>query len=61
MKDKCNREIKNIRFSITSKCNYNCLYCDKEGYVQQGRELTVDEITKICYILAKILKVKRIK
>ena len=61
MKDKCNREIKHIRFSITSKCNYNCIYCDQEGFIPKTSELTVDEITKLCKILAEILKVTRIK
>jgi cyclic pyranopterin phosphate synthase len=61
LKDKCNREIKHIRFSITSKCNYNCIYCDKEGFIPKTSELTVDEITKVCKILAEILNVTRIK
>ncbi|MFW9866915.1 MAG: GTP 3',8-cyclase MoaA [Candidatus Thorarchaeota archaeon] len=61
MKDKCNREIKHIRFSITSKCNYNCIYCDQEGFIPKTSELTVDEITKLCKILAEILNVTRIK
>ncbi len=61
MKDKCNREIKHIRFSITKKCNYNCIYCDQEGFIPKTSELTVDEITKLCKILAEILNVTRIK
>jgi len=61
MKDKCNREIKHLRFSITSKCNYNCIYCDQEGFIPKTSELTVDEITKLCKILAEILNVTRIK
>ncbi|MFX0007736.1 MAG: GTP 3',8-cyclase MoaA [Promethearchaeota archaeon] len=61
MKDKSNREIKHIRFSITSKCNYNCIYCDQEGFIPKTSELTVDEITKLCRILAEILNVTRIK
>ncbi|MFX0039223.1 MAG: GTP 3',8-cyclase MoaA [Promethearchaeota archaeon] len=61
MKDKCDREIKHIRFSITSKCNYNCIYCDQEGFIPKTSELTVDEITKLCKILAEILHVTRIK
>ncbi|MFX1496675.1 MAG: GTP 3',8-cyclase MoaA [Promethearchaeota archaeon] len=61
MKDKCNREIRHIRFSITSKCNYNCIYCDQEGFIPKTSDLTVEEITNLCKILAEILNVTRIK
>jgi len=60
MRDSHNREIKHIRFSITSKCQYSCLYCDSEGY-SRTNELSVEEITKLCKILAEILEVTRIK
>ena len=61
MKDNCNREIKHIRFSVTSKCNYNCIYCDREGFLPKTTELSVNEITQLCRILAQILKVTKIK
>jgi cyclic pyranopterin phosphate synthase len=61
MKDNCNREIKHIRFSITSTCNYNCIYCDHEGFLPKTTELSVEEISKLCKILAEILNVTRIK
>ena len=60
MRDSHNREIKHIRFSITSNCQYSCLYCDSEGY-SKTNELSVEEITKLCKILAEILDVTRIK
>ena len=60
MKDRHNRTIKHIRFSVTSKCQYSCLYCDSEGY-SKTNELSVDEITKLCKLLAEILDVTRIK
>ena len=60
MKDNYNRNIKHIRFSLTSKCQYSCLYCDSEGY-SKTHELTIEEITKLCKILAEILDVTRIK
>jgi cyclic pyranopterin phosphate synthase len=63
MKDKCNREIKHIRFSVTSKCNYNCIYCDQEGLelIPESQQLKLEEITRICFLLAKILNVTKIK
>lgn len=60
MKDNYNRKIKHLRFSITSNCQYSCLYCDSEGY-SKTNELSVEEITKLCKILAEILEVTRIK
>ena len=60
MKDNFNRKIKHIRFSVTSKCQYSCLYCDSEGY-SKTNELSVEEITKLCKLLAEILNVTRIK
>jgi len=61
MKDKCDREIKHIRFSVTDKCGYNCVFCDKEGFIPKTKELSVEEITKLCRLLAEVLKVTRIK
>ena len=61
MKDNSNRKIKHIRFSVTSECNYKCIYCDKEGFIPKTTDLTVDEITKLCRILAEVLNVTRIK
>ncbi|MEJ2294054.1 MAG: GTP 3',8-cyclase MoaA [Candidatus Lokiarchaeota archaeon] len=61
MKDKSNRKIKHIRLSITPQCNYNCLYCDKEGNHTTTNILSVEEITDLAQVLAKILKVTRIK
>ena len=61
MKDNSSRKIKHIRFSVTSKCNYKCIYCDKEGFIPKTTELTAEEITKLCQILAEVLKVTRIK
>jgi len=61
MIDNCNREIKHIRFSVTSDCDYNCIFCDHEGFIPKKNNLSVEEITNLCYVLAKILNVKRIK
>ncbi len=61
MNDSYDRKIKHIRFSVTSECNYKCIYCDKEGFIPKTNELTLNEITKLCRLLAEILKVTRIK
>jgi cyclic pyranopterin phosphate synthase len=61
MLDNCNREIKHIRLSVTSECDYNCIYCDKEGNIPKKEILTIDEITRLARVLAEILMVQRIK
>lgn len=61
MKDKHDRHIKHLRFSVTKECNYNCIYCDREGMLPKTTELTVEEITRLCKILSQILNVTRIK
>ncbi|TXT65258.1 MAG: putative GTP 3',8-cyclase [Promethearchaeota archaeon] len=61
MKDKCEREIKHIRLSVTEKCEYNCIYCDKEGFIPKNNELSVNEIIKLTRLLAEVLEVSRIK
>ncbi|MBD3212389.1 MAG: GTP 3',8-cyclase MoaA [Candidatus Lokiarchaeota archaeon] len=61
MKDKCDREIKHIRLSVTENCGYNCIYCDKEGFIPRDNELSVNEIIKLTQLLAEVLEVSRIK
>lgn len=61
MKDKFGRQIKHLRLSITPKCSYKCIYCDKEGLGSNINELSLEEITELCKVMAQILKVKRIK
>jgi len=42
--------INDLRISITSKCNLNCIYCHREGHKEcftSVREMTVEEISKI--------------
>ncbi len=60
MKDNYNREITNIRISVTQKCNLDCFYCHKEGENSTKYEMTVDEIETITKI-AKKLGIYKIK
>ncbi|MGV9203692.1 MAG: GTP 3',8-cyclase MoaA, partial [Promethearchaeia archaeon] len=61
MKDKCDREIKHIRISVTTECTFNCIYCDREGFSPEKEVLSVKEITELSRRLAEILEVNRIK
>lgn len=45
--DRFGRRITNLRMAVTSKCNLSCIYCHKEGEVNPGKELSVEEIRRI--------------
>ena len=53
LKDNFGRPIKNLRISVTSRCNLNCVYCHREGNRNTGEEMTSDEISRIAKICAK--------
>ena len=52
MFDPYHRPLKSLRFSLTRKCNLNCLYCHEEGELRSARpyEISVAEIAKIARI-----------
>jgi len=54
------RKIDNLRISITSKCNFSCPYCHREGYDENGHEITLEEIEKIARLFSE-LGVKSVK
>jgi len=60
MIDRWGREITGIRFSLTQKCNLNCIYCHKEGENTSTHELTAKEIERVALVGAK-LGIKKIK
>jgi len=45
--DPYGRAIDTLRISVTQRCDFNCIYCHREGESQPRRELTVDEIGRI--------------
>jgi len=60
--DRYGRPIKNLRISVTSACNLNCIYCHKEGLHSfyhclkedtKKRLLSPDEIKKVVKITTK--------
>lgn len=60
LKDNFGRTIKNLRISVTQRCNLNCIYCHREGNTGTGKEMSTDEIARITKICADsgISKVK---
>jgi len=43
--DDYGREIRSLRFSITNRCNLNCIYCHCEGE-ERAKEVSTDKIAK---------------
>ena len=53
LKDPYDRPVSNIRVSLTPRCNFNCIYCHREGEVKSEAELSLDEIAEILRVSAK--------
>lgn len=57
MKDKFNREINYLRFSVTDNCNLRCIYCMEENqneFLEDNEKLSCDEIYRIVYNFAQV-------
>jgi len=57
IKDRYGREIKNLRISLTRRCNLDCIYCHGEGMPDEcktgvGEEMSPAEIERITGICA---------
>ena len=57
--DRFGRVITNLRISVTSRCNLNCFYCHREGYLADS-ELTPDEIATFAEAFKK-LGIRKVK
>jgi cyclic pyranopterin phosphate synthase len=61
LRDRFDRTITNLRISVTDRCNLNCFYCHKEGFLSQKcDELSPEEISTIANAF-KELGVKKVK
>ncbi|MEM0248300.1 MAG: GTP 3',8-cyclase MoaA [Ignisphaera sp.] len=52
--DKWGRELRNLRISVTSSCNYHCIYCHREGLVNDGYGLLAEEYKAIAYVATSL-------
>ncbi len=51
--DRFGRPLRSLRISITSRCNFDCLYCHQEGISKNSNgEMSVEEIERIVGICA---------
>ncbi|MEX2726386.1 MAG: GTP 3',8-cyclase MoaA [Candidatus Sigynarchaeum springense] len=63
LRDDYNRPVNYLRLSINRDCNYNCIYCDKEGNVTpvDGHMLSAAEIASIVQAFNEIGDIKKVK
>jgi len=53
--DDFGRPVENLRISVTQKCNFNCIYCHREGYPFNCKtEMKPEEIERIVKIAASL-------
>ncbi|HEY4390687.1 MAG TPA: radical SAM protein, partial [Paenibacillus sp.] len=67
MRDQLHRPIRDLRISVTDRCNFRCTYCmpkeifgDDYRFLPQCELLTFDEITMVAELFAS-LGVKKIR
>jgi len=47
LKDNFGRRIKNLRISVTQRCNLDCIYCHREGNKASGQEIGIADACDI--------------
>ena len=55
LKDKFGREIRDLRISVTDRCNFSCVYCksaDPQSYFPHRELLSWDEFLRLSRVLA---------
>ncbi len=52
IRDSHGRPLKSLRISVTSKCNFDCVYCHQEGIEKSRSEMTAEEIERIVRLTA---------
>lgn len=57
LRDSYNREIRDLRVSLTDRCNFRCFYCLPDGeppLARKGTILTFEEIVEACRIFVSL-------
>ncbi|MBK9165824.1 MAG: radical SAM protein [Acidobacteria bacterium] len=53
--DSFNRKIKDLRVSVTDRCNFRCFYCDPNPCTSNDPDLlTFDEIHSLCEVFVSL-------
>ncbi len=61
--DDYGREIRSLRFSITNRCNLNCIYCHREGEGRRelGEEISAELVIEIARVASGYFNIRKIK
>ncbi|MCW3133863.1 MAG: GTP 3',8-cyclase MoaA [Methanophagales archaeon] len=61
--DDYGREIRSLRFSITNRCNLNCIYCHNEGEERRERreEISAELVIGIARVASAYFDIRKIK
>ena len=57
LKDSLGRTIKDLRISVTERCNYKCVYCMPANFISRGERadlLTFEEIARLARLFAEL-------
>jgi len=57
LRDLYNRAIKDLRISVTDRCNFRCIYCmplDEYEWIDKKEILTFEEITRLAKIFVQL-------
>ncbi len=57
LKDKLGRQIRDVRISVTDRCNFSCVYCksaDPKNYFPHRDLMTWDEFLRLAHVLVKL-------
>jgi cyclic pyranopterin phosphate synthase len=55
--DKFNRPIKDLRISVTDRCNFRCTYCmplDEYAWIERAEILTFEEIERLAAVFVRL-------
>ncbi len=58
--DRWGRPLDSLRVSVTSNCNFSCIYCHREGPANRGEGLSPDDYMAIAKVASE-LEIKRFK
>jgi len=57
LRDTFNRPLRDLRISVTDRCNFRCTYCmplDEYEWLEKSEVLSFEEITRVARLFAQL-------